>query len=99
MKEALQCMQLLVQKYYDLHKDVLLCFIDDQRAFDNILAYLVIRYDLLKPILQETDVDICIIYELYLLKSDSKAQTKLHFANQQHKNCQGFANMSLTIPI
>lgn len=35
-REALYCMQLLVQKCYDQRKDVFICFIDYQKAFDNI---------------------------------------------------------------
>jgi hypothetical protein len=52
----------LVQKCYDQGKYVFICFIDYQKAFDNV------RHDQLILILQETDIDeknIRIIYELY----------------------------------
>jgi len=55
-------MQLFVQNCYDEWKDVFICFIDYQKAFDNI------RYDLLMLILQEIGIDeknIRIIHELY----------------------------------
>lgn len=61
-REALFCMQLLVRKCYDQRKDVFMCFIDYQRAFDSI------RHDLLLPMLWEIgldDKDIRIIHRLY----------------------------------
>lgn len=55
-------MQLLVQKCYDQRKDVFICFIDYQKAFDNV------KHDLLIPILREAGIDekdIQIIHKLY----------------------------------
>jgi len=56
--------------------DVFICFIDYQKAFDNILR------DLLIPILQESDIyeeDIQIIYKLYW---NQTAKLKLNHTSQ-----------------
>lgn len=55
-------MQLLVQKCHDQRKDDFICFIDCQKAFDNV------RQDLLLPIMQKADTDekdVRIIHILY----------------------------------
>jgi len=57
-REALYIMQ-LIQKCYDQRKNVFICFINYQKAFDNT------RHNLLIPILQETSIDIRIIHELF----------------------------------
>lgn len=65
-REALFSVKLLVQKCYDQRQDVFICFIDYQRAFDNV------KHEPLMERLQEIGVDgkdIRIIKELYWQQS------------------------------
>ena len=50
-REALVAIQVLVQKCYDQRKDVILCFIDYEKAFDKV------QHSKLVQILRELDID------------------------------------------
>ena len=65
-REALFSMKLLVQKCYDQRQNVFICFIDYQKAFDNV------KHDLLISRLREIgidDKDVRIIKQLYFGQS------------------------------
>ncbi|KAI5754908.1 hypothetical protein M8J77_012531 [Diaphorina citri] len=67
-REALFCLQILVQRCRDLSKDVFICFIDFEKAFDKIHHVKLI--EVLKKI-NIDDTDIRIIKNLYWQQSAS----------------------------
>lgn len=94
-REALFSIKLLIQKCYDQRQDVFVCFIDYQKAFDNV------KHDILLNRLLEIGIDakdIRIIQELYWNQT-AEIRVNKNLSTDTFNVCKGVRQGCILSPI